>query len=48
MDRPSIPSAAQSEIQFLLSLLHISAPGQPLSEPAAAIEQLLPAASPQS
>ena len=46
MDRQTL-SAAQREIQFLLSLLNIAAPGQAGSQQAAALEQLLPAASPR-
>jgi hypothetical protein len=51
MDRPTFSiafsSTAQSELQFLLSLLNIATPGQPASEQTAAIQQLLPAASPR-
>ena len=43
MDRPTLPASAQNEIQFLLSLLHISDPGQPASQHSAALEQWLPA-----
>ena len=47
MDRPNVPLNAQSEIQFLLSLLNISAPGQPVSQQTLALEKLLPAAMPR-
>lgn len=40
MDRPT-SVAANNEIQFLLSLLRISYPGQPAPEATGAIEQLL-------
>jgi hypothetical protein len=36
---------AQTEIQFLISLLHIATPGQPVNEQSSAIEQLLPVTS---
>jgi len=41
MERAILPP--QTEIQFLISLLHISSPGQPNVEQTRAIEQLLPA-----
>jgi len=40
MDRPTTLANAQNEIQFLLSLLHISTQGQPVPQQTA-IEQLL-------
>jgi hypothetical protein len=43
MDSSATPLAAQSEIQFLLSLLRISNPGQPAPQATGAIEQLLTA-----
>jgi len=39
------PMAAQNEIQFVLSLLHISAPGQPVTRQIEAIEELFSATS---
>ena len=41
MDRSTIPAAAQTEIRFLLSLLHIAAPGEPATPQSAALEQLI-------
>ena len=41
MDRPVNSAAAQSEIQFLLSLLRISYPGEPAPQASHAIERLL-------
>lgn len=41
MDRLIDSHAAQNEIQFLLSLLRISNPGQPAPEASDAIERLL-------
>ncbi len=43
MDRQTIP--AQNELEFLLSLLKITNPGQPASQQSNAIEQLLPVAA---
>ncbi|MBZ5605255.1 MAG: hypothetical protein LAO79_23395 [Acidobacteriia bacterium] len=40
MDRNTLPSAAENEIRFLLSLLNIATPGEPLTPQAAAIEQM--------
>jgi hypothetical protein len=45
MDRPVNSAAAQSEIQFLLSLLRISYPGEPAPPASDAIARLLPAKS---
>jgi len=45
MDRATIPAPPENEIAFLLSLLHISAPGQPVLPQSAAIKQLLSAAN---
>jgi len=42
MDRPTFPVAAQNEIQFLLSLLNICSPGQPVQPHTDALQQLLP------
>jgi hypothetical protein len=41
MDRPIDSAAAQSEIQFLLSLLRISYPGEPAPRASDMIERLL-------
>ena len=40
MDR-TYPTPVQNEIEFLLSLLHISSPGQPVSKQSEAIERML-------
>ena len=41
MDHSATSLDARNEINFLLSLLRISYPGEPLPEAAGAIEQLL-------
>jgi hypothetical protein len=43
MERTYMPADTQSEIQFVLSLLHIANPGKPLSPECDALEQLLTA-----
>jgi hypothetical protein len=43
MDGSTTSLAAQNEIQFLLSLLRISYPGQPAPHATDVIEHLLPA-----
>jgi len=42
MDRSTTPIAAENEIQFLLSLLRISYPGEAAPQATGTIEQLLP------
>ena len=43
MDRSTTPIAVENEIQFLLSLLRISYPGEAAPQATGTIEQLLPA-----
>jgi hypothetical protein len=41
MDRNSLPPAAENEIRFLLSLLHIASPGQPETPQSSELEHLV-------
>lgn len=41
MDRKAIQAVAEKEIEFLVSLLRISYPGEPASRESDALEQML-------